>query len=386
MERFDVAVVGLGALGSAAAYHASLKGAKVIGFEQFEFGHVRGASSDTSRIVRTSYGEPEYVALARSAYKDWADLERRTGQELLTITGGIIFFPPNTGHKMFDIEGYTKSLDINGVPYELLSAQETNKRWPQFKVPDNVQAVYTADSGIAHASKSVSAMQFLARQHGAVLKERTPVDRVTPDGAGTGVVIETPNGKFHAKKVILATDAWTNKLLKPLKAEIPLDVMQEQVTYFRPKDSDLRSFEQDKFPVWIWGGIPSFYGFPSYGEPTIKAGRDTSYNRMTPEERTYIPSPELSKELQDFMANTIPAKGEPMRTVTCQYTITPDRQFIISPLEKHKDVIVALGAAHGFKFAPAIGRAAAELAIDGKSTNDLSLFGVPKVAAPSSKL
>ncbi|KAJ4312694.1 hypothetical protein N0V84_009800 [Fusarium piperis] len=386
MEKFDVAVVGLGSLGSAAAYHASLKGAKVIGFEQFEFGHVRGASSDTSRIIRTSYGEPEYVALARSAYKDWADLERRTGQELLTITGGIIFFPPNTGNKMFSIEGYTKSLDLNGVSYELLSSQEVSKRWPQFKVPENIQAVYTADSGVAHASKSVSAMQFLARQHGAVLKERTPVDRVTPDGAGTGVVIETPKGKFHAKKVILATDAWTNKLLKPLKAEIPLDVMQEQVTYFRPKDSDLQSFEQDKFPVWIWGGLPSFYGFPSYGEPTIKAGRDTSYNRMTPEERTYIPSPELSKELQAFMSNTIPGKGEPMRTVTCQYTITPDRQFIISPLEKHKDVIVALGAAHGFKFAPAIGRAAAELAIDGKSTNDLSRFGVPKVSAPSSKL
>ncbi|KAM0429242.1 hypothetical protein ACHAPT_006456 [Fusarium lateritium] len=386
MERYDVAVVGLGALGSAAAYHASLKGAKVLGLEQFEFGHVRGASSDTSRIVRSSYGEPEYVSLARSAYKDWADLERRTGQELLTITGGLIFFPKNAGHQMFSVEGYTKSLDLNNVPYELLSAQEVNTRWPQFNLPEEVQAVYTADSGIAHASKSVSAMQYLARQHGAVLKERTPVERVTPDGSGTSVVIETPKGKFHAKKVILATDAWTNKLLKPLKAEIPLDVMQEQVTYFRPKDSDLPTFEQSKFPVWIWGGLPSFYGFPSYGEPTIKAARDTSYNRMTPEERTYIPSPELFNELSNFMGKVIPRKGEPMRTVTCQYTITPNRQFVITPLEKHKDIIVALGAAHGFKFAPAIGRVAAELAIDGKSTNDVSLFGVPKVSPPSSKL
>ena len=54
MESFDVAVVGMGALGSAAAYHLARRGAKVVAFEQFELGHVRGASHDTSRIVRTS--------------------------------------------------------------------------------------------------------------------------------------------------------------------------------------------------------------------------------------------------------------------------------------------------------------------------------------------
>ncbi|KAF4465564.1 sarcosine oxidase [Fusarium albosuccineum] len=384
MERYDVAVVGLGALGSAAAYHAALKGAKVLGLEQFEFGHIRGASSDTSRIVRTSYGEPEYVSLARSAYKDWADLERRTGQELLTITGGLVFFPKSINNKMFSVEGFTKSLDVNNVPYELLTHQEVNKRWPQFNLPEGVSAVYTADSGIAHASRSVTAMQYLARQLGAVLKERTPVEAITPSPGG--VVIDTPKGQFHAKKVILATDAWTNKLLKPLKAEIPLDIMQEQVTYFRPSDSDLPTFEPSKFPVWIWGDEPCFYGFPSYGEPTIKSGRDTSNNRMTPDQRTFIPSPELFNQLSTFMENVIPRKGQAIRTVTCQYTITPDRQFIISPLEKHGDIILALGAAHGFKFAPAIGRVAAELAIDGKSTNDVSKFGVPNLSAPASKL
>ena len=93
MEHFDVAVVGLGAIGSAAAFHAALRGAKVIGFEQFDSGHVHGASHDTSRIVRTSCGAPEYVKLAQAAYRDWADLERRTGLQMLTITGGVVFFP-----------------------------------------------------------------------------------------------------------------------------------------------------------------------------------------------------------------------------------------------------------------------------------------------------
>ncbi|KAM5341314.1 hypothetical protein ACJ41O_014345 [Fusarium nematophilum] len=382
MDRFDVAVVGLGALGSAAAYHAALKGVKVIGFEQFELGNVRGASHDTSRIVRTSYGQPEYVALARSAYKDWRDLEKRTDQELLTITGGLIFFPrgEKDAHGMFSVTEYAKSLEVNNVEFEVLNSAQVRERWPQFNVPEDVDAVYTADSGIAHASRSVSAMNFLARGYGATIKEMTRVDGVTPDPSG-GVVIETSKGKFHAGKVILATDAWTNKLLAPLDAEIPLTVMQEQVTYFKPTET--APFNIKRFPVWIWGGNPSFYGFPSYGETTIKAGRDTSYNYMGPDERTFVHSPKLLKELTAFMDGLIPKKGEPLRTLTCQYTITPDRQFIISPLEKHRDIILALGAAHGFKFAPAIGRVAAELAIDGKSSDDVSKFGIPRQVGTS---
>ncbi|CAH0022429.1 unnamed protein product [Clonostachys rhizophaga] len=378
MEHFDVAVVGLGAMGSAAAYHAAAKGAKVIGFEQFEFGHVRGASHDTSRIVRTSYGAPEYVALARSAYKDWAELEKRSGLSLLTITGGVVFFPKDGPCPASD---YTESLDANGLPYELLDSQEVNKRWPQFGIPDRVDTVYTADTGIVNASRAVNTMQYQARAFGAVLKENTRVDKVTPDA--NGVIVETSNGPVHARKVILAADAWINKLLSPLHAEIPLRVMQEQITYFKP--TDVERFEPSKFPVWIWGAEKWFYGFPSYGEHSIKAGRDVSENLMTPEQRTFTHSPELEDELSKFMDTIIPTKGQTLRTVTCQYAITPDRQFVISPLEEHKDILVALTAGHGFKFAPAVGRVLAELALDGKTKEDISKFGIPKVA-PTSKL
>ena len=373
-----MAIVGLGALGSAASWQASKKGVKVIGFEQFELGHVRGSSHDTSRIVRTSYDAPEYVALAKAAYRDWADLEKAAGIQLLTVTGGIVFLPKGGATSAAD---FTKSLDANGVPYELLNAQQVKKRWPQFNMGDDMDAVYTADTGIAHASKSVSAMQSLARAQGAVLKEHTQVQRINPQAAGKGVVIETSRGKFQASKVILASDAWTNKLLAPLGAEIPLTVMQEQVTYFKP--SKPADFEDDKFPVWITIDEKNFYGFPSFGEPTIKAGRDRAENHMTPEQRTYVHSPELLQELTSFMDGLIPDSGrETLRTVTCQYTITPEREFILSPLKKHPDVILALGAAHAFKFAPAIGRVVAELAIDGKTKEDITRFGIRGPVAP----
>jgi sarcosine oxidase len=370
METFDVAVVGMGALGSAAAYHLARKGARVVAFEQFDLGHVRGASHDTSRIVRTSYGAPEYVRLAKSAYKDWEDFEQVAGEKFITVTGGLVFVRRDGP---YSAQNFATSLEAEGVPYELLSSAEVHARWPQFALPDDVDTVYTADSGMVHASRSVAALQMQSRAHGAVIRDRTAVERLTPDASG--VTLHTTSGDVRATKVILATDAWTNALLEPLGAQIPLITMQEQVTYFKPTDAE--AFGRESFPVWIWEDEFCYYGFPTFGEPTIKAARDMSNNLMTPEERTFVPSPELLEQLSSFMRTTIPDSGEALRTVTCQYAITPDRNFVITPLDDIPNVIVALGAGHAFKFTPAIGRILAELAIEGETSDDISTFGIP---------
>jgi sarcosine oxidase len=370
MDSYDVAVVGMGALGSAAAYHLARRGARVIAFEQFELGHVRGASHDTSRIIRTSYGAPEYVRLAQSAYRDWADFEAVAGERFVTITGGVIFLPKDGPHAASD---FTSSLDEAGVPSELLSPAEVHARWPQFSIPENVDTVYTADTGIVHAARSVAALQMQARAHGAVIRDRTRVDRIDP--GADGIRVRTASGDVLARKVILATDAWTNALLEPLGAGIPIVTMQEQVTYFKPAEP--ARYDGDRFPVWIWEGEQNFYGFPTFGEPTIKAARDQSDNLMTPEERTFVPSAELLEQLSGFMRATIPGGGEPLRTVTCQYALTPDREFALGAIEAHPDILVALGAGHAFKFTPAIGRVLAELALDGETSDDVARFRPP---------
>lgn len=367
MESFEVAVVGMGALGSAATYHLARRGAKVVALEQYELGHVRGASHDTSRIVRTSYGSSAYVRLAQSAYRDWADLERESGERLLTITGGVILLPIDGPYSASD---FTAALTECGVAHELLSPAEVQARWPQFRVPENVETVYTADTGIAHASRTVATLQMRARVHGADIRDRTAVESLTPDG--DGVIVHTSNGDIRAGKVILATDAWMNTLLDPLGATIPLDIMQEQVSYFRPAEPE--NYDRSVFPVWIWEDDECYYGFPTYGEPTIKAARDVSENRMTPENRSFVPSPELIAQLTGFMHDVIPESGPELRTVTCQYALTKDRRFVLSALPQHPDIIVGLAAGHGFKFTPALGRVLAELALDGESTDDLSEF------------
>lgn len=367
MESFEVAVVGMGALGSAATYHLARRGARVIALEQFELGHVRGASHDTSRIVRTSYGASAYVRLAQSAYRDWADLEAESGERLLTITGGVIMIPTDGPYSASD---FTAALTECDVEHELLSAAEVHARWPQFRLPENVETVYTADTGIAHASRTVATLQMRARVHGADIRDRTPVLALEPDG--DGVIVRTAQGDIRAAKVIVTADAWTNDLLEPLGAAIPLDIMQEQVSYFRPEQPE--QYDRSSFPVWIWEDHECYYGFPTYGEPTIKAARDVSENRMTPDTRSFVPSPELIDQLTGFMHDVIPGSGPELRTVTCQYALTKDRRFVLSALPQHPDIIVGLAAGHGFKFTPALGRVLAELALDGESTDDLSEF------------
>ncbi|WP_344649057.1 N-methyl-L-tryptophan oxidase [Cryptosporangium japonicum] len=374
-QSFDVAVVGLGALGSAAAYQLARRGVTVVAFEQFELGHVRGASHDTSRILRTSYGETRYVRLAQSAYRDWADLERVSGERLVTTTGGLIFAP--TGGP-YSAGAFASSLTETGLPYDELTPADVHSRWPQFRVPDGVETIWTSDTAIVHAARTVAVLQLRARVAGAELRPDTPVTAVRP-GAG-GVLVETAAGAVRARKVILATDAWTNELLAPLGAEIPLVTMQEQVTYFKPADP--AAYDPARFPVWVWLDTNCYYGFPTYGEPTIKAARDVSNNYMAPAERTFEPSAELLGELTGFMHATIPGSGPALRTVTCQYALTADREFVLGPLAGYPDLIVALGAGHAFKFTPAIGRILADLALDGATSDDISAFSAePKTPA-----
>lgn len=379
MEHVDVAVVGLGALGSATAYHLARRGVDVLGFEQFELGHVRGASHDTSRIVRRVYDRPEYVRLADAAYRDWADLQAVTGEHLLTRTGGLVFCPAEAPVPARD---YVNSLRAVGCDVDELDAGALAARFPAFRVADDVTAVLDPQAGIVHASRSVATLQMHARVAGARLRSRCPVSAL--DDSGDGVVLSTPDGPVHAGTVVLCTDAWTPKLLAPLGASVPLRVMQEQVTYFAPRRP--ADFAPGEFPVWIWEGETCFYGFPTYGEPTIKAARDVSEVLTDPDARTFVPNPERLEQLRAFMAATVPGSGPALRTVTCQYTLTPDRDFVIDTVPGHPDLLLGLGAGHGFKFTPTFGRVLADLATTGVSSEDLSLFHADRPALTADAL
>jgi sarcosine oxidase len=366
-ESFEYAVVGLGALGSATAWQLARRGESVLGLERFALGHERGASHDSSRILRHSYHTPDYVKLTFEAYDDWATLESDTGEAFVTVTGGVDLFPPGC---VIPPDDYTSSLAAWSLPFELLDAAGVAARWPQFVLPAGTQALYQERTGIVPAARGTAGMQRHAVACGAVLRDESPVTAVRDLGSA-GLEVDAGGQTYRVRRLVVTADAWSNDVLRHLGNEVPLTVTQEQVTYFTPaRPAD---FAPDRFPVWIWMDDPSFYGFPTYGEATVKAAQDCGGPAVSGDERSFEPDPGRQKLLADFMAQTFPGSGPATRSKTCLYTLTPDRDFVLGAVPGHESVVVGLGAAHGFKFAPTFGRLLADLATTGVATTDVDL-------------
>lgn len=373
MGEYDVAVIGLGGLGSAAAYWLARRGKSVVGFEQFELGHARGASHDHSRIIRRSYHTPEYVALTAAAYDAWSHVEQDADEQLIQRTGGIDLFPAGAA---IDPEPYRRSLEANDVAYEWIDAAEIRRRWPAFGhgtlIDGDVMAIYSPDTGIAPAAHGTATLQHLAGSYDADLRPNTPVTELRPDGTGE-IDVVTPNGTVRVGAAIVCADAWTNLLLAPLGHEIPLVVTREQVSYFPSTDPDL---QPGRFPVWIWMDDPSFYGFPVYGQiDAVKASEDCGGSEVDPDTRTFDPDQGMEARLAGFMSSLIGDRLGRPQSKTCLYTLTSDRDFVVDRLPDHPNICVGLGAAHGFKFAAWFGRTLAGLALGEPAGPELAPFG-----------
>jgi sarcosine oxidase len=374
MKRdYEYIVLGLGGFGSAAAYWLSRRaGGEVLGLEQFELGHVRGESQDHSRIIRLSYHTPGYVELAKHAYQAWAEVERDSKEQLILRTGGLDFAPRVSA---IPLTNYSDSMAAAGVAYESLDAREIMRRWPQFRVGDDIHGLYQSQSGIAMAARGNAAHQRMAREHGGALRDRVTVGAICPlDGEIELLVDGVPH---RCSRLVITAGAWSNAALAPFGVQLPLAITQEQVTYFA--SSRVADFQPDRFPIWIWMDDPCFYGFPVFGEAGPKAGQDAGGREVTTDTRSFEPDPAALQRVQDFLAKYIPtALGPIIYTRTCLYSLTPDRDFVIDAVPEHPQVLVAIGGGHGFKFASLIGRILSELAIDGSTGHDLEPFQIDR--------
>jgi sarcosine oxidase len=372
-KEFDVAVVGLGGIGSGAAYWAAKRaGAQVLGLERFELGHGNGASQDHSRIIRLSYHRADYVRFAEDAYAAWAVVEEESGQQLVYVTGGLDLYPAGATRSS---EDHRAALEEAGVGYEWLDSAETMRRYPQWRLSDDVRVLYQARSGIAAAAKANATHRRLAESLGATLIPNARVTQVRETGGM--YELDTEAGTYRAERLIVAADAWTNELLEQLWRRVDLTVTQEQVTYYDAADPD--AFAPERFPVWIWMGEPSFYGFPAFGEPGPKIGCDVGGPEVTGDTRTFEPVyPEV---LDGFMRERLPSGfGPPLEQRSCLYTMTPDGDFVVDLIPGHERAAVVLGSAHAFKFASVLGRSLVELVFDGKAESDVSTWTLDRPA------
>jgi sarcosine oxidase len=374
MKRsYEYVVLGLGGFGSAAAYWLARRaGSEVLGLEQFELGHVRGESQDHSRIIRLSYHTPGYVELAKHAYRTWAEVEAEAGEQLILRTGGLDFAPRVSA---IPLSNYSDSMAAAGVPYDTLDAREIMRRWPAFRLTDNIHGLYQEQSGIVKAARANAAHQQLARAHGATLRQNVGLRSV--QALEGEFALELDGDRVQCRRLIIAAGAWSNRILGAFGIRLPLVVTQEQVTYFAPAHPD--QFQPERFPIWIWMDDPCYYGFPIFGEAGIKAGQDAGGREVTAETRTFDPDPAALQRVRDFLGRYLPdGVGPIIYTRTCLYTLTPDRDFVLDSIPDAPGALVAIGGGHGFKFASLVGRILAELAVDGRTQHDLTPFRIDR--------
>lgn len=373
MSDPELVILGLGGIGSAAAYWASRRlGPGVIGLEQFELGHIRGGSEDHSRIIRLSYHTPGYVRLAGQAFAAWEQVEVDSGQQLVLRTGGLDLAPAGAS---IGLDDYRASMLEAGVPFEEIDAEEIRRRWPQWRIGDDVTALFQDRSGIAMASRANATHRRLAVDNGADLRDGVTVTSVREVGDEVEVVAD--GEAIRASAVILAAGAWTNPVLSSLGVTFPLEVTQEQVVYLEPADP--LAFHPSRFPIWIWMDEPNFYGFPIFGEPAVKVAWDRCEIVTDPESRSFEPREDANRAVLDFAAEHLPGAGSRVRVAkTCLYTLTPDRDFVVDRVPGCERVFVAIGAGHAFKFASLLGKSLVELALDGSAGVDLSSFAADR--------
>ena len=343
MESVEIAIVGGGLTGLSAGWRLALAGRSVAVLERFAIGHDRGSSHGATRIFRFAYADALYVSMAQTALPMWRELEAASGQEILQITGGLDVGP---AERLDAIETAMRSC---GASCERLGAAERRSRYPWIEAGDN-EALYSPDTGVLAAGRTLEAMAFAARAAGATVIERTEVGAIELED--DGVVLQAGSGRLRARRCIVGAGAWAGPLLRQI-AELPLRITREQVFYFRGADLAM--------PFIHWRS-PARYLVPRFaGAAGVKVAEHMTGESTSAEGRSFEMDPEGAARVSGYVAETLPSLDpEPVAFETCLYTNTPDENFIIDafgPL-----VVASPCSGHGFKFGPIVGEALACLA------------------------
>jgi sarcosine oxidase len=367
--RWDVIIIGLGAMGSAAAFHLARRGQRVLGVDRYAPPHTLGSSHGQTRIIREAYFEdPAYVPLVQRAYELWDDLERETGAKLFLKTGGLMVGPPQSEL----VAGAVRSAEMHRLPYEMLSSAEVLRRFPVLRPPPDMVAVHEPRAGILFPEACVSAHLALAAKHGAVLRTGEAVTGWQADERGVSVT--TSRATYRAQRAIVSAGAWARELLADL--DPPLSVERQVVYWFDPL-REIERFSALRCPIHLWQFDEQrfFYGFPDLGEG-VKVALHHGGSIGTADTISREVTEDEVEDMRQLLARYLPdGAGKFRAAAVCLYTNTPDGHFWIDRHPAHPNVLIASPCSgHGFKFSSVIGELLADLATERKPPLDLGLF------------
>jgi sarcosine oxidase len=378
---YDVVVIGLGGMGSAAAHHLSARGARVLGLEKFGPVHDRGSSHGGSRVTRQSYFEdPAYVPLLLRAYELYEELERATGQEIAVLCGGLMVGRPDSR----PVAGSLRSARAWDLPHEVLDAAAIRRRFPTLTPGDDEVGLFEAKAGLLRPENTVAAHLRLADRQGADLRFDESMTRWEP--YRDGVRVHTAAHTCTAGRLVICPGAWAPRLLADVGVRV---TVERQVMYwFRPAGG-IEPFRPERHPVYIWedaAGV-QVYGFPAIDGPD--AGAKVAFFRResaptTPETIDRTVREEEIRAMAEQVSGLLPdLPGTFLKAATCMYSTTGGEHFVIAPHPAHPEsVTVACGfSGHGFTFVPVVGELLADLALTGSTTHPIGLFDPARFAA-----
>jgi sarcosine oxidase len=372
---FDVIVVGLGGMGSAAVAHLARRGQRVLGLEQFTAGHAMGSSHGLTRIIRLAYFEdPSYVPLLRRSFALWRELEQGLATPLLHVTGGLDV--GRAGSTVF--EGSLRSCLTHALPHDVLDARTLAHRFPGWHPAPELMAVWQPDAGFLTPERCIAQHLRVAATAGADLRSEVRVHGV--DARAGRVVVHTTAGDFEGGQVVLTAGPWMSDLAPELR---PLLRPERQVLGWFDITDDA-AFAPAHFPVFVLEADEgTYYGFPQHEVPGFKIGKyHHRFERVHPDTMDRRCHAADEAALRACTARYFPsANGALTRTATCLFTNTPDEHFIIDRAPAAPEVLlVSPCSGHGFKFAAVVGEICADLVTRGETAHDIGLFALNRFA------
>ncbi|WP_425616048.1 N-methyl-L-tryptophan oxidase [Anatilimnocola sp. NA78] len=362
MKTYDVIVLGTGGVGSAACWQLSRRGATVLGLDRFPPGHARGSSHGETRIIRQAYFEhADYVPLLRRAYELWAELEAEAAQTLFSQVG-LLQIGPREG---IVVRGVLQAAAQHGLEVELLSASESQRRFPGFYVPDEMHAVYEPRAGLLFVEQCVQAHCAAAVRAGAELRSDVTVLGWREEEAG--VVVQTDQGEFAAQKLVITAGPWAAQFLA--NTGVPLHVKRKHI-YWLPTNEPALQAAQGA-PAYLYE-LPQgvFYGLPAINDRGLKCGEHSGGQLVTdPLHDPRVFDAQDWVRVADFVRNHLPGVSPiPSDRSVCFYTMSPDEHFLLDRHPQSDRVFFAAGlSGHGFKFTGVLGQVLADWATTGKT-------------------
>ncbi len=371
MKVYDSIVIGLGGSGSAALYHLAKSGRKVLGLERFVIPHSRGSSHGDSRIIRQAYFEGEYyVPFAKEAYKLWADLERDSHTQLFLKTKCLNM----STKKDHLVDRCKKVSDLHGLNYSILTNHQINKKYPFFNIPEDFECLEEDNAGILLPEKCNLAHLEAAKSNQAEIQFNQEVEKINYHQNKKIYEIVTTDQKYFTNSLVISAGSGVEKCLRSFDLKLPFSVDLNYVYYFK-----LRNFESfQEFPIYLISYDPEneFYGFPdiqngngfkvSLYKQHLHFENEQGVDRLFEKESI---KGKINGYCKKFLRHFDGFEGRnvyDVKTLTCLYTSTPDKDFIIDSLPGHESVVlVSACSGHGFKFTSRIGEHVANI-LNGK--------------------